>query len=161
MVTVAETEEGVVAVAEGVVAVIDLSIKMDLEKVVRDILLEQVVLKEKVSKALECSGEEVSHAICEVIRFLHLAASNDSGMLTPSHRVDLAWHEFILCTVAYERFCTTNFGRFIHHTPGGPKEQNQLQYARTIELYIERFGVPDPSYWPTGRKNSECGPCES
>ncbi len=147
--------------AVGVVAVIDFSIKMDLEKVARDVLLEQVVLKEKVSKALECSDEEVFRAICEVIRFLHLAASNDSGLLTPSHRVDLAWHEFILCTIAYERFCTTNFGRFIHHTPGGPKEQNQRQYARTVELYTVRFGVPDPSYWPTGRKNSECGPCES
>lgn len=149
------------AVAEGVVAVIDLFIKMDVEHVARDVLLEQVVLKEKVSKALACSDDEVFHAICEVIRFLYLAASNDSGMLTPSHRVDLAWHEFILCTIAYERFCTANFGRFIHHTPGGPMEQNQKQYANTIKAYSECFGIPDPSFWPTGSAVSECGPCES
>ena len=159
MTLVAEMAEGVVA--EGVVAVIDLSINKNVEKLAGDVLSEQAVLKDKVSTALECSDEEAFHAMREVIRFLHLAASNDSGMLTPSHRVDLAWHEFILCTVAYERFCTTNFGRFIHHTPGGPKEQNQRQYARTIESYTRCFGIPDPSYWPTGLGNSECGPCES
>lgn len=152
--------EGVVAVAEGVV-VTDLSIKMNVEKLARDVLSEQVVLNNKVSTALECSAEEVFHALREVICFLHLAASKESGMLTPSHRVDLAWHEFILCTVAYERFCTTNFGRFIHHTPGGPMEQNRRQYTRTIEAYSKCFGIPDPSYWPTHATVPGCGPCES
>jgi hypothetical protein len=135
--------------------------KMNIEKLVTDILSKQVVLKDKVSTALECSDEEVFHVLREVIRFLHLAASNDSGMLTPSHRVDLAWHEFILCTVAYDEFCATHFGRFIHHTPGGPKGQNQRQYARTIESYTRCFGIPDPSYWPNFPIVPDCGPCES
>jgi hypothetical protein len=35
----------------------------------------------------------------------------------PSQVVDDAWHEFILFTRQYERFCRRGFGRFLHHTP--------------------------------------------
>lgn len=35
----------------------------------------------------------------------------------PSQVVDDAWHEFILFTRAYQRFCRGAFGRFLHHTP--------------------------------------------
>lgn len=35
----------------------------------------------------------------------------------PSKIVDLAWHEFILFTKAYQSFCKQAFGRFLHHTP--------------------------------------------
>lgn len=35
----------------------------------------------------------------------------------PSRAVDEAWHEFILDTPAYTRFCTAAFGEYLHHTP--------------------------------------------
>ena len=35
----------------------------------------------------------------------------------PSQVVDMAWHEFILFTRAYEVFCKKALGRFLHHTP--------------------------------------------
>jgi hypothetical protein len=35
----------------------------------------------------------------------------------PSQVVDDLWHEFILYTQQYERFCQKAFGRFLHHTP--------------------------------------------
>ena len=35
----------------------------------------------------------------------------------PSQVVDVAWHEFILFTRDYERFCNYAFKRFLHHTP--------------------------------------------
>lgn len=35
----------------------------------------------------------------------------------PSKVVDAMWHEFILHTRAYERFCRRAFGRLLHHTP--------------------------------------------
>lgn len=35
----------------------------------------------------------------------------------PSQVVDVAWHEFILFTRAYQQFCTKSLGRFLHHTP--------------------------------------------
>lgn len=35
----------------------------------------------------------------------------------PSQVVDVAWHEFILSTRAYQAFCRDALGRFLHHTP--------------------------------------------
>lgn len=35
----------------------------------------------------------------------------------PSQVADDLWHEFILYTRDYERFCSKAFGRFLHHTP--------------------------------------------
>lgn len=35
----------------------------------------------------------------------------------PSRLVDEAWHEFILDSLAYVRFCENAFGEYLHHTP--------------------------------------------
>lgn len=35
----------------------------------------------------------------------------------PSQAADDAWHEFILFTRHYDKFCRAAFGRFLHHTP--------------------------------------------
>jgi hypothetical protein len=35
----------------------------------------------------------------------------------PSQVADELWHEFILYTRQYDRFCQKAFGRFLHHTP--------------------------------------------
>jgi hypothetical protein len=35
----------------------------------------------------------------------------------PSRLVDEAWHEFILDSLSYTRFCDNAFGGYLHHTP--------------------------------------------
>jgi hypothetical protein len=35
----------------------------------------------------------------------------------PSYLVDEAWHEFILDSLTYTRFCQAAFGEYLHHTP--------------------------------------------
>jgi hypothetical protein len=35
----------------------------------------------------------------------------------PSRLVDEAWHEFILDSLSYIRFCENAFGEYLHHTP--------------------------------------------
>ncbi len=35
----------------------------------------------------------------------------------PSRVVDIAWHEFILYTKDYHRFCNRAFGCYLHHNP--------------------------------------------
>lgn len=35
----------------------------------------------------------------------------------PSQAVDEAWHEFILDSLSYTRFCDVAFGAYLHHTP--------------------------------------------
>ena len=49
-----------------------------------------------------------------------LAATAHAGqrmVAMPSQAVDDAWHEFILFTRQYDKFCRHAFGRFLHHTP--------------------------------------------
>lgn len=39
---------------------------------------------------------------------------------TPTSEIDDAWHEFILHTKEYIRYCETRYGRLIHHVPTSP-----------------------------------------
>ena len=50
--------------------------------------------------------------------FFHLCNLSGRRMVSmPSQVVDDAWHEFILFTRQYQRFCDQGLGRFLHHTP--------------------------------------------
>ncbi len=132
------------------------------EQLTQQILDQNPVLFSKITASLNCEQDDVSVAIREVVRFLFLVADYPSGKLTPSNRVDLAWHEFILCTKAYWEFCDATFGRTIHHYPGGSDHNNQSQFAETLRLYKTRFGIPNPFFWGTGNQDApECGACES
>jgi hypothetical protein len=49
--------------------------------------------------------------------FLAHLNSGKKYVSMPSQIVDDLWHEFILYTRGYEKFCSRAFGRFMHHTP--------------------------------------------
>lgn len=49
--------------------------------------------------------------------FLASAMAQGRFVAMPSKVVDAMWHEFILHTRAYERFCRKTFGQLLHHTP--------------------------------------------
>jgi hypothetical protein len=57
--------------------------------------------------------------VFEALReYFQLCRAARKGMVAmPSQVVDDAWHEFILFTRQYQRFCVSSFGRFLHHTP--------------------------------------------
>ena len=49
--------------------------------------------------------------------FLAFHKSGRRRVAMPSQVVDELWHEFILCTREYEKFCQQAFDMFLHHTP--------------------------------------------
>ena len=122
-----------------------------------ELLQKQPVLRDKISSGIHVQDREVSRLLTEVLRFLHLVAADDR-VLTPSHPVDLAWHEFILCTRTYGDFCRRYFGRMIHHQPGGLEDENNSQFDQTLALYQRYFGPPPAAYWLPG---ADCGACRS
>lgn len=132
----------------------------DAEALARRLLERHTILQSKIANALNCETNDVPIALREVMRFLYLVSVHPAGMLTPSHRVDLAWHEFILCTRAYQSFCETHFGKFIHHSPGGSDQENHEQYKETLRLYRQKFGSPDQSFWAS-EAEPDCGTCEA
>ena len=123
------------------------------------ILASNPVLTKKISAALQLDESYVAAAITEVVRFLDLIGQSGER-LTPSQRVDLAWHELILCTRYYADFCEQRYGRFIHHHPGGDEKENNDQFHKTLTLYREQFGEP-PVFWWGGDQHAECGNCEA
>lgn len=57
--------------------------------------------------------------VSQALRQFFLAYLNSGCKFVsmPSQAADDLWHEFILYTRHYERFCQQAFGRFMHHTP--------------------------------------------
>jgi hypothetical protein len=49
--------------------------------------------------------------------FLAYLKGGRKSVAMPSQVADDLWHEFILYTRYYQRFCRGAFGRFLHHTP--------------------------------------------
>jgi hypothetical protein len=66
----------------------------------------------------ELTPEQRNEVFAGLRDYFHLCHSAGRRMVAmPSQAVDDAWHEFILFTSHYERFCRHAFGRFLHHTP--------------------------------------------
>jgi hypothetical protein len=59
--------------------------------------------------------EMVFDGLKEYFHLCNIAGRNMVAM--PSQVVDDAWHEFILFTRQYNKFCQQALGRFLHHTP--------------------------------------------
>lgn len=92
-------------------------------------------------------------AIAEYRKFLYLAATS-AGHVTPSDVVDQVWHLHLTYTRSYwETLCGEILGRPLHHGPtkGGRAEGRRYrdQYAATLALYREAFGMEPPAaVWP-------------
>ena len=136
--------------------------RFDHVQLAAEVLQANPVLYTKVSAACDIEESEVPRSLREVIRFLNLITFSKT-ILTPSPFVDYVWHEFILCTRAYWNFCEGTIGHMIHHHPGGTKEKNREQYQKTVDLYRQYFGPPDPRFWncPAPTAAGNCGGCEA
>lgn len=125
------------------------------------------LLRTKLARALFCPPNQCDAALAEVIKFLTLAAQCTKTQITPSARVDLAWHELILFTRTYETFCQQHYGRMIHHEPSEDQQRNSRQYHETLRLYRQKFGEPPAEFWggiprdTAGGLSARCGHCEA
>lgn len=84
---------------------------------------------------------------------LHTATSRLLGM--PSRGVDLLWHEFILDTTEYSRFCRQAYGRLLHHYPtsemaarGDPANDEALALTFGMACRDEGMPVKSPPHLP-------------
>jgi len=72
-------------------------------------------LSQKHPQLTEQQLDMVFRGLRDYFRICHRAKNRMVSM--PSQVVDDAWHEFILSTRIYEKFCSKALGRFLHHTP--------------------------------------------
>src|SRR5262245_47429547 len=76
-------------------------------------------LFEKFAKARPGLDVKDQQLVARALRqfFLVYLKGNFKRVSMPSQVVDDLWHEFILFTREYGKFCDKAFGKFLHHTP--------------------------------------------
>lgn len=119
-----------------------------------DLLIERFAQSHKVPHA------EARELFNEMKKFLCIAASFPDMRFAPNKKIDEMWHDFVLFTPDYHRFCKI-FGRYIHHVPSGPHPDSvkQTNYSNTLEKLRVVFGNPDPKYWFLPDSDDECSGC--
>ncbi len=112
------------------------------------------VIEKLVDKGVVASEAEGTALFDELKKYLLLSQHLSQALPMPSALVDAAWHQFVLFTREYERFCQSCLGEFCHHVPapvggaGGAAAPGDdalpLTEAQFRELYEASFGaIPD------------------
>ena len=134
----------------------------ELWQAVRDVPLPDVVtpknwfrssktetFQERLSSKQNLTEESSRRLVEEYRRFLYLKAI-DGGNLTPSKRVDEAWHLHMeLAGEGWTQFCDEVLRFRIDHQTGLSKKELNENYARLFDLYRREFNQTPPSnIWP-------------
>lgn len=93
--------------------------------------------------------EEVCYTLVEEYRrFMYLVASTDEP-LSPSPIINMVWHMHLDDRKAYlEDFCPKTLGRTILPSDNLPPLQDDPAYDRTLDDYVQEFGLAKVQYWP-------------
>lgn len=101
----------------------------------------------RIAKEHGHSLEEATALLREAKRMLYLSA-REGVIISPSERVDHAWHEMLMFTRFYQQFADF-IGAYIHHDPTPGPPDGGRTYRITKEHYETCFGeAPDPYCWP-------------
>ena len=102
--------------------------------------------------------KEYTEASCELKKFFALSKLYGQSMAMTSPRIDEVWHQFILFTRDYHKFCDDFIGRYFHHDPNIPSRMNNSaiheSYHNFINAYTQTYG-DIPSIWGIIQNNKE------
>ena len=114
----------------------------------------QRVTRELEKRYPSLSDEQIEQ-ILEGLRqyFIIGVMANRRMVAMPSRAIDMAWHEFILDTRLYRKFCRAAFGRFFHHTPAASMPEadsmrNGMRRAWRLSCQHEGINMKKPTYLP-------------
>jgi hypothetical protein len=104
---------------------------------------------DKLSRKLQWEKSFALSAIWEYKKSVFLGVISDFSV-TPSKVIDMVWHEHLLFSSGYRKFCQEIIQFDFDHNPelvsiGSQTEAFQAQYFQTIELYKKEFGMEPPS----------------
>ena len=123
---------------------------------------EPLVLRLKVK--LKISEEESRKLFSDLMTWMYLCTVSEEP-LSPPKMVDEAWHNFILCTEQYAKFCHEFCGHFVHHVPhelsDTQKNVNKQDILRqqSKSLFV-KLGLTSKN-WQMGLVGSPCSTCKS
>lgn len=98
----------------------------------------------KLSRKLSWEKTFALRAIWEYKKFVFLGVTSDFSV-TPSKIIDQVWHEHLLFSAGYRKFCKEIIQYNLDHNPelvftDLQNETFQSQYFHTIELYKKSLG---------------------
>ncbi|CAH6419231.1 Hypothetical protein HVR_LOCUS429 [uncultured virus] len=116
-----------------------------------DTILFHRILKNTKLRLKEKYGwddEFVDGAVDEYYRFMMLTKKYPKDTLVPGKVIDEVWHDHILHTQEYIKFCDEYFGHYVHHTPKDRSSNDVMKFDETESKYVETFGrKPPKKYW--------------
>lgn len=109
--------------------------------------------EERLGSKLDLTKEDARRLTHEYRRFLYLKAVSGAE-LTPSARVDQAWHLHMETPGdAWSRYCEQVLAGTVAHRTSLTDEEARAGYERTRRLYQQEFRQPPPGdIWPTDRE---------
>jgi hypothetical protein len=104
---------------------------------------------DKLSRKLNWEKKFALKAIWEYKKFVFMGVTSDFSV-TPSKVIDQVWHEHLLFSSGYRKFCKEVIQFDFDHNPelasiSTQTEMFQSQYFNTIELYRKEFGIEPPA----------------
>jgi hypothetical protein len=95
--------------------------------------------------------DDAARLFQEVKKYLVLAETcADHKLPMFSVRIDEVWHQFVLFTQEYSRFCTRFAGHYLHHAPEEAprpdldRDQPRLTFSEFRAAYEQSFGALSP-----------------
>lgn len=115
-------------------------------------LVEQVLeyrfepMRQRIIDAGSVPADSYDETFQEYLKWVYLAATSSEPVGMFSRPVDALFHQHLLHSREYMRFCDNYFGTFIHHDPAPyPKvvdpEECKKGFNRFKELYEAQFGT--------------------
>lgn len=77
----------------------------------------------------ELKDETAELIFADTLRFMYLCQLPNIFIPDQLLIVDEMWHNFILFTKEYQKFCDTHFGRYFHHLPASKSEKEAARKA--------------------------------
>ncbi len=90
----------------------------------------------------------------DMLKFLYVAQTSNEPC-SPTKKIDIAWHHFILHTKDYMSFCEQYFGGYVHHSPTSPGEKPK-ESPNLRERAQKLFGALSPNWDTSTAKCEKC-----
>ncbi len=114
----------------------------------------------RIAQKIGVSIEEAEKIFVETLRYLYVCrqARKVRIPVSPSLVLDDGWHNFVLFTKEYARFCKEYVGEFIHHVPDMGKPDPK-RYVISRQVAESLLGPLDSRIWPEVGAAADC--CQS
>lgn len=111
-------------------------------------------LEEKMLEEEKVAGvSDYTHHFTEFKKYAGLNTISDEPLAMTSPEVDDVWHQFVLFTSEYGKFCREVLGEFLHHHPSTPSSPVPEGSGEAFRKEYKRTFGPLPDVWNGGKED--------